>query len=153
MSVVDLRLRLERLDKAIAQAERLLESTTAAAEAATPGGLTGYDPAILSGIRRKPDRKGDERRWAAYDRQAEVAVRLDGYRKDREVLVARIARAERDAAAPRDLDSLKPGDAVRDSSGWHRVARVNAKSVTVETGYSWTDRISLDRVIETRSAS
>lgn len=153
MSVADLRLRLERLDRSIEQAERLLESTTAAAEAATPGGLTGYDPAILSGIRRKPDRKGDERRWAAYDRQAEVAVRLDEYRRDREVLVARIARAEADAAAPRDLTSLRPGDAVRDSTGWHRVVRVNAKTVTVETGWSWTDRIPHERVIETRSAS
>lgn len=153
MSAADLRLRLERLDKHIAQAERLLESTTAAAERATPGGLTGYDPAILSGIRRKPDRKGDERRWAAYDRQAEVAARLEEYRKDHDVLVRRIERAERDAAAPRDLDSLKPGDLVRDSSGWHRVVRVNAKSVTVATEWSWTDRIPLERVIETRSTS
>ena len=39
---------------------------------------------------------------------------------------------------------------VRDAHGWHRVVRISAKSVTVETGYSWTDRIPLDRILEIR---
>lgn len=39
---------------------------------------------------------------------------------------------------------------VRDQFGWHKVVRVSAKSVTVETPYSWTDRIPLERVLEAR---
>lgn len=66
---------------------------------------------------------------------------------------ARIAEeAARDAAAPRDLAGLQPGDAVRDRFGWHRVVRVNAKSVTVATEYSWTETIPHAKVIETRTA-
>jgi hypothetical protein len=39
---------------------------------------------------------------------------------------------------------------VRTDTGWHKVVRVNTKSVTVETGYSWTDRIQRDKIIEVR---
>lgn len=40
---------------------------------------------------------------------------------------------------------------VRTATGWHKVVRVSAKSVTVETGYSWTDRHPLARIIEVRT--
>lgn len=151
--LAELRHRLAGMDLALERMERAAKAADARAESATPGGLSGYDPAILSGIRRKPNPKADERRWAAYDRQAKSAGDLVKARDRRDELAARIAAAEKDAAAPRDLDSLAPGDIVRDSVGWHRVVRVNAKSVTVETGYSWTDRIPHERVIETRSKS
>lgn len=140
--------------KATAEADRLEQLLATAghrSNAATPGGLHDYDPAILSGIRRKPNPKADARRWAAYDREAELTVAHARAVEQRDRLAKAITRAERDATAPRDLDTLKPGDAVRDSTGWHRVVRVNAKTVTVETGYSWTDRIPTDRIIETRS--
>lgn len=80
---------------------------------------------------------------AERDRRAAEAARIEAARK---------AERERDAAAPRDVDSLQPGDLVRTSSGWHVVARVNAKSVSVETPWSWTDRVPHDRIIETRKA-
>src|SRR5690606_40114905 len=34
---------------------------------------------------------------------------------------------------------------VHDGYTWRRVVRVNAKTVTVTTAYSWTDRLPLDR--------
>ena len=37
-------------------------------------------------------------------------------------------------------ETVKVGDAVKIRGQWRRVARCNAKSVSVETGYSWTDR-------------
>lgn len=40
---------------------------------------------------------------------------------------------------------------VSDRFGWHKVVRVSAKSVTVETPHSWTDRIALDKVLEVRA--
>jgi uncharacterized protein DUF3560 len=39
-----------------------------------------------------------------------------------------------------------PGDLVKTAFGWHKVVRVNAKSLSVETGYTWTDKIPYDRV-------
>jgi hypothetical protein len=39
---------------------------------------------------------------------------------------------------------------VRDSTSWREVVRVNAKSVSVESGYSWTDRLEFDRILEVR---
>ncbi|MFG1626218.1 DUF3560 domain-containing protein [Kribbella sp. NPDC049227] len=36
-------------------------------------------------------------------------------------------------------ETIKKGDYVRVSGHWRKVARVNRKSVSVETGYSWTD--------------
>lgn len=44
------------------------------------------------------------------------------------------------------------GDAVRIGGSWHRVARVNAKSVAVETGYSWTNRAPWHSVTDHRAA-
>lgn len=42
--------------------------------------------------------------------------------------------------------NVKPGDFVRLSSGWGRVARANKKSVSVESGYGWTNRYPWHRV-------
>lgn len=42
---------------------------------------------------------------------------------------------------------------VRDQFGWHRVVRVNAKSVTVVTPYTWTDRIPLAKILDVRGPS
>lgn len=63
----------------------------------------------------------------------------------------RIAAREAEKARPKlTADDVRGAVAVRDSYGWHRVVRVSAKSVTVETPYSWTDRIALDKVLEVR---
>lgn len=37
---------------------------------------------------------------------------------------------------------------IRTTTGWHRVVKVNAKSVTVATAYSWTDRVAREKIIE-----
>lgn len=48
-------------------------------------------------------------------------------------------------------EQLRAATHVRTATGWHKVVRVSAKSVTVETGYSWTDRHPLARVLEVRT--
>lgn len=40
---------------------------------------------------------------------------------------------------------------VRTRYGWHEVVKVNAKSVTVATAYSWTDLVALDKILEIRT--
>lgn len=68
---------------------------------------------------------------------------------------ARAAAQERKAARTTEAnrpkltaDDVRGAVAVRDRFGWHRVVRVNAESVTVETPYSWTERIRLAQVLQ-----
>jgi hypothetical protein len=48
-------------------------------------------------------------------------------------------------------DDIKGATHVRTQHGWHKVARVNAKSVSVETGYPWVDRYEFDKIREVRT--
>ena len=148
---------MDRLEAASDKAvDRMFRASAAVEKAArsvdgfTPGGRTGYDTAILSGIRRKHNAKADTRRYNAYDREAAAYRELYAAKSAMHTATIRVATlAEKEAAA----DLVVPADArlVRDSLGWHRVIRVNAKSVSVETGYSWTDRIPMSNVLEARS--
>jgi hypothetical protein len=117
--------------------------------AATPGGLEGeFDHGVLT--RPRASRRSQDRRYAAYDREAVASRELAEQQRLVSALERQLSEAERNAGAHRDLANLAPGDFVRDRWGWHTVARVSKKSVSVETGYSWTDRIPLAKVIETR---
>lgn len=64
--------------------------------------------------------------------------------------VAAVRQAEADRVRL-TADDVRGARFVRDQFGWHKVIRVNAKSVTVETPYSWTDRLALDKVLEVRA--
>lgn len=130
--------------------EKLVQAREHSSDA-TPGGLRGpFDHGVLT--RPRSSRRAEDRRYAAYDREAAAYGELREQGRIVASLEKQLERAEGDAKAPCDLASLKPGDLVRDRWGWHKVVRVNGKSVSVETGYSWTERIALDRIIETRSA-
>lgn len=48
-------------------------------------------------------------------------------------------------------ETVSKGDAVKIRGGWHRVARANKKSVSVETAYSWTDRAPWHEVQDHRA--
>lgn len=67
-------------------------------------------------------------------------------------------RAERIAAynakyapVPFTDEELKAARAIRVGHSWYKVMRVNAKSVTVPSGYSWNDRIDISKVDEVYS--
>jgi len=55
------------------------------------------------------------------------------------------------APVPFTNEELKAARAVRVGNSWYKVMRVNEKSVTVPSGYSWNDRISIDKVDEVYS--
>jgi hypothetical protein len=48
---------------------------------------------------------------------------------------------------------FKPGDLARIRGRWHVVAKANAKTIAVETGYSWTDKYPYHEVTEQRNAA
>lgn len=50
-------------------------------------------------------------------------------------------------------DTVKAGDTVHTWGGWRKVRRVNKKSVSVESGYSWTDRVPWHEIRDHSSAA
>ena len=61
------------------------------------------------------------------------------------------AYAKRTAAVPFTAEELKAARAIRTFTGWHKVSSVNAKTVSVETGYSWTDHYAIHNILEVRA--
>lgn len=49
--------------------------------------------------------------------------------------------------------NVAKGDAVKISGDWRRVVRANTKTVSVETGYSWTDRAPWHEVTDHQPAT
>ncbi|WP_156027412.1 hypothetical protein [Mycetocola saprophilus] len=65
------------------------------------------------------------------------------------------ARSYQLRIAERDRVRLERADiigarVVRTRVGWHKVARINVKTVSVETGYSWVDRYPFAEILEAR---
>ncbi|WP_454199548.1 hypothetical protein [Nocardia sp. Marseille-Q1738] len=70
----------------------------------------------------------------------------------------REARGYERRIAERDRVRLTRADVVgaafiRTRYGWHKVVRVNKTTVSCESGYSWTDKYTFDKVLEVRKAS
>lgn len=72
-----------------------------------------------------------------------------------QALQSKVARAEYDQREAKRVrltrDDIGGAALVRTRHGWYGVVRVNAKTVTVATGYSWTDRIDFNDVLEVAS--
>jgi hypothetical protein len=110
---------------------------------------TELDSATGSGIRRKPNPKADARRFASYQRIGEVFTEFENAEKEVARLTSRLEKEQAESQRVRfTAADLAGAKGVRDRFGWHRVVKVNAKTVTVETPYSWTDRIPVENVLE-----
>lgn len=142
--------RLNDAREALTRAEAEYARHEASAKSHTFGGSD--DPGVLSGIRRKPNAKADRARWNAYSRAAASVREVFDLRKQVELLESRLEREGHDATTKALVtpERLKGARLVRDRHGWHTLVRVNAKSVSVATGYSWVDRIALDDILEVR---
>lgn len=81
-------------------------------------------------------------RWVKANNRVESLERAIACEKDR------IAQAERPHLTRADIVGAT---LVKTQYGWHTVVRVNTKTVSVETGYSWTDRYRFDEILETRT--
>lgn len=84
---------------------------------------------------------------AAAERAIDAETRRQAEERSREAARLRASAAAARAARRRyvaaDLDGVTH---VHDGIGWRRVVKVNAKSVTVATPYSWTDRLTYDQI-------
>lgn len=96
---------------------------------------------------------GQRRAWARHG-DREIQRTIDAAKAElaadatAERAATKAAYAARTAPVPFTADELKAATHIRTESGWHKVVRVSAKSVTVETGYSWTDRYALGKVLQ-----
>jgi hypothetical protein len=106
----------------------------------------------------RPSSSGDP----ALARLGPVALRQHHARTDRdlerytaavarvEALRHRLALAVERERVPLTAVDVAGAREVRTRSGWWRVVRVNARSVSVESGFSWVDRVPFGRVLEVR---
>ncbi|SJN25243.1 hypothetical plasmid protein [Microbacterium esteraromaticum] len=87
-------------------------------------------------------------------RAAHYAPRLDEMRDQlaywQQVRDDQIASGQATGYSP---ETVKKGDAVKIRGTWYKVARANAKTVSVETPYSWTDRSPWAEVQDHRAAT
>lgn len=101
-------------------------------------------------------RRANHRRGIAKVESEMAAFRADqaaerASEHEAEKAARREAREAEKARPKLTTADVKGARIVRDQFGWHEVVRVSAKSVTVKTAYSWTDRISLDKILEVRA--
>lgn len=89
-------------------------------------------------------------RAAATERSVDAAAAEVKAAKDAEWADSIRAHCALTKPIPFTPEELKAARAIRTDVGWHRVVKVNAKSVTVATGYSWNDRYTLEKVLEVR---
>jgi chromosome condensin MukBEF ATPase and DNA-binding subunit MukB len=65
-----------------------------------------------------------------------------------QVRAAQIASGKATGYSPA---TIRKGDAVKIGGHWRRVVRVNTKTVSIETGYSWTDRATYVEIPDHRT--
>jgi hypothetical protein len=86
---------------------------------------------------------------ATYDRShrlyTEAKERFDYWDAKAKGYARRIAERDRVRLTREDVEGATQ---VRLSHGWRNVVRVNATTVSVETGYSWVDRYPFDQILQ-----
>lgn len=140
--------RLAKAEGAYAAAKATAERADARAEANTVPEM-----AAVSGIRRKPSRRADDRRFGAYSAAAAAYQALSRAESELEQARRAVERETRDAETRATVtpDRIKAATFIRTRYGWERVIRHNPKSVTVEANWPMDPRrIPLDDILEVR---
>lgn len=87
------------------------------------------------------------RRAAAVEREIDAAVAAVNAERRAEHDKAKAAHAEREASRRRfTRDEIDGAGLIHDGYRWRKVVRVNKATVSVESGYSWLDRIKFKDV-------
>lgn len=142
---------VEGLESLLTEAQDLLARRTVAAERlSAPRNEFETDMATVSGIRRKPNPRADAQRWNRFDREAAAWAQVREAQTSVDSLTAQLIHARRNAPVPFTTEDLKAATHLRTRYGWREIVKVNTKTVSVATGYSWTDRIPKDQIMEVR---
>ena len=103
---------------------------------------------------KRDTRSAFRARGKAMDQIVDAAVRAEKDKQDAAHRAVKGVWVAREAVRVRYArDDLLNAVVVADRSGWHKVLSVNRKTVTVETEYSWTDRIPFEKVLDFREAT
>lgn len=94
-------------------------------------------------LRAKDSRRMNERMDSGLRRFTEKQREADALESKAHLAEGRAKEAARVRLTHEDI---KGATHIQDQFGWHEVVRVNAKSVTVKTPYSWTDSIPHEKV-------
>lgn len=87
------------------------------------------------------------RRAAAVEREIDAAVAEQKAERRAEWNAAKIERIAREAARRIfTRDEVLGAGFVHDGHRWRKVVRVNAQTISVESGYSWVDKIPFGKV-------
>lgn len=100
---------------------------------------------------KRDTRSAYRARAAATERSIDEATEEVKAAKEAERAKLAALFAEWTKPVPFSSNELHEARAIRTANGWHKVVRVNRKSVSVESGYSWTDRIAIDKILEVRT--
>lgn len=135
------------------EARKKLEADVAARNAARKADLESGDAYRLLGANPMPGTR--RQRARAIEAEVSRAVKEVAAQKkaEREARAAKMAPILEAKYGKKDFtpEQLQAATHVRTATGWHKVAKVNAKSVSVETGHSWTDRHAHDKILEVRT--
>jgi hypothetical protein len=98
------------------------------------------------------ERKSHARRGAAtINATVDAAVAEVAAAKDAEWKAAKEAAAEKEANRVRlTREDCVGAKVALTKHGWRKVVRVNKTTVSLETGYSWTDRVPFEDLLEVR---
>lgn len=122
------------------------------------GEVRGLERALAGGPQWRKDAEGEgyhlEHAQPEGKHREQLEAQREGRARDlefwREVRAEQVTNGEATDYGP---GTVAKGDAVKIRGQWRRVARSNKKSVSVETGYSWTDRAPWHEVQDHRAAA
>lgn len=148
MSVEEMKAKLEYARKRLDAAQQAKASADALSQQARElgGGIPGFGgsgsqraAATVRGAHARADRA-----------HREADERIEKWTHRVRSLERRIAEAER---VHFTRDDAVDAVFIHDGISWRKVVKVNAKTVSVETGYSWVDRVPFAKIRRIRKAT
>ncbi|WIE65972.1 hypothetical protein DEI99_005385 [Curtobacterium sp. MCLR17_036] len=138
--------KLEDASEKLAAAKAALDRSGELAERAHEmgGGIPGFGASGNQRAARQVRSAHDTAQRAWKEATERVSYWSDKVKR----LEYRKAEVER---VPLTREDIKGATHVRIGRFWHKVVRVNAKTVSVDSGYSWTDRYEFSKVHEART--
>lgn len=147
MTVEELRGELAYAQKRLEAANEAMAAVNRRSEAAQEmgGGIPGFGGSGNQRAARQVRGAMD----SAYRQWKEATERIEKWTYRVKRLEIRIAEIERPRLTREDVIGAV---LIHDGISWRKVVKVNAKTVSVDSGYSWVDRIAFETIRAVRKA-